>query len=139
MSLKTLSIPVILKNAGKIETHLSEVNGKATTHTFTTFAAIADQALWAEGKLERLGFNKAQRRGATFEIMSGDKLPSAYKHAAKITWIKIDRNKTGWVLTCLASGERYPGDDNGSRLTLTAEQDQHAITKFRSAYRVEGF
>lgn len=126
----------VAKNTDLIAAYLAGVNGKATAHTFTSWAEIATVAEDAEKRLERLGIPKNERAGARFDAQSGEKLPNAYKYTARGTVVTLTRRSGGWYLTHARSYDLYTGHNPTATLWLTPEQDAKAIEVLRRAYGI---
>lgn len=128
------AIKVTAANTTTIETALLAVNHKAIAHAFTRASEIQSAASAAEAQLAKLGLPVSARKGASFLVASGKKMPSAYKYKTKITQATLVRGATDWALTELASVETWHG--GGSMLSLTAAQDERIIVGIRNSYRI---
>ena len=128
---------IVPENAAAIEAELAKANGRASSHTVTSFAEVADEAYRAERKLEALGIPKSKRAGATFRVQSGGKVAKAYRRARRVTVLTMIRRASGWYLGELYSTEVYPDESGYGRLKLTAEQDAAAVALVRKAYEVQ--
>ena len=69
------------KNKDAIVAILASVNGKAVTHTFTTYGEIAALASAAEKQLLDLVGSQKAAVGARLQATSGGKVANAYKYA----------------------------------------------------------
>ena len=115
---------------------LVAVNGKAERHAYTLPSEISAVADDAERQLARLDVPKAARKGARYVSQSGSKLPNAYKYKATGTTVTLARGAAGWFLVDVAACDIRPGHAPFQRLTLTPDQDAHAVAALRKAYRV---
>lgn len=123
-----------VNNQSAVEAALAAVNGKATTHVYTTQADILAVAQWAEAELARL-IGKSFASGAVVESTSGDTVANAYKYARSATKIRLERGASGWFLTHVAGVAIYaPG--GSTTLVLTEAQDARAIEVLRKGYKV---
>jgi hypothetical protein len=128
--------PINVTKAADIEAALKAVNGRSTSHTFTTSGEIAFVADEAEKALERLNIPKSERAGAVYVAQSGEKLPSAYKYEATTTTVRLVRKSGGWYLDEVHSTTLYPRSKPHRHLRLTAEQDTIAVAALRRNYTV---
>lgn len=129
-------IKIIADNYAAIEDALRAVNGKADTHTYTSAISIMEIVSTAENKLAKLGIPKKERNGATYQSVSGSRLPSAYKYAARATLVEVRRNTIGWVLSRVAESCLYPNTTPHEYMTLTAKQDEIAVANLRKGYLI---
>lgn len=130
------ALKITAENASAIESALREVNGKATSHTFTKYREIELIAHAAEKKLESLGIPKAIRNGAWAIQESGEILPARYKYQATTTKVCLDRKSNGWYLTRIEQDKLYPKSKPYSEFYLTEEQDIKAIEVLRRNYNI---
>jgi hypothetical protein len=131
-------IKINVENSPAIAAALKAVNGKATTHTFTTGGAVHAIADLAEANLDRLNLPKSHRVGAVFVQQSGEVLPARYNNRAITTNIRIERKSSGWVLTDISPSGLYPRSNPDRMLILTEAQDAKAIEVLRRAYLIKG-
>ena len=130
-------IKITIANATAIHDALRAVNGRASTHAYTSLSEIQQVAAWGEKRLENLSIPKAQRGGAVFSAISGDQLPKAYKYRARGTWVEITRRSSAWYLTDADTADIYPGMRGTTRwLRLTQAQDAKAIEVLRREYTI---
>lgn len=129
-------IKIIADNYAAIEDALRAVNGKADTHTYTSAISIMEIVSTAENKLAKLGIPKKERNGVTYQSVSGSRLPSAYKYAARATLVEVRRNTIGWVLSRVAESCLYPNTTPHEYMTLTAKQDEMAVANLRKGYLI---
>jgi len=127
-------IKIISDNYKAIEDALRSVNGKADAHTYTSAISIMEIVAKAENKLAQLGIPKKERNGATCQSVSGSRLPSAYKYAARATLVEVKRNTSGWVLSRVAESCLYPNTTPPEYITLTPKQDEIAVANLRKGY-----
>ena len=128
-------IKIVLKNDQKIEAALAGVNGRATTHTYTSYCEIEAVASEAEAKLESLGLPKSERAGAVVYAESGSTVANSYDYSRKGTRVRLERNTAGWVLTEINAVTLYKSPRPAS-LVLTEAQDAKIIEVTRSQYRI---
>jgi hypothetical protein len=129
------AININAANARKIEAALAAVNGRASAHTFTTFAEVEQVATTLERKLQGLGIAKKYRAGAGGTARSGDGVAKAYDYTRKATEIRIERRSSTWFLAAIYEATAY-AEGSHPRLVLTENQDAIAIANLRSAYSV---
>lgn len=128
--------PLPVTAAEEITAALAEVNGRATSHTFTYASDVQHLALEAEKRLDALHIPKAARAGAVFIGESGERLPNAYKYAAQTTTVTLVRKGKGWFVRHIARSSLYSRQTPTNELLLTPEQDALAVAAFRRAYKV---
>jgi len=123
------------KNLGKITAALSDVNGKADSHTFTGGWEVLIAARCASAYLSELGLSKAHMIGAKVSCVSGGEVPNAYKWKRKVTVVEIERRQSGWFLNSIELHSLW-GNAPKPVYLLTSQQDDIAVAKLRSAYLV---
>ena len=128
------AIKIEQKNAEKIAAALAEINGKATAHTFTTFADVQRQVDSAEKQLAVL-LKKKDWAGAVSVVLSGYDVCRPYKYQRVGTQIRIERHPSGWFLTEIEEARLFAkGGDGRGLIYLTEEQTEAAkanlLTKF---------
>jgi hypothetical protein len=128
-------IKVCEANMPKIQAFLDASNGRATEHTLTNAWAIATITERFEAELSELLPNKALHAGAHAVYRSGQALPNAYKFSRLVTYMEFSRKTTGWFLIELHTRHEYRQAFR-PKLTLTAEQDVAAVSKFRLQYNL---
>lgn len=123
------AIKVTAVNLEAISAQLEEVNGKATTHTYTAqeILALADQA--GDAYLKSLGLPKTMWAGARLTALSGDACPKAYKYPRKATLAVLERRASGWFLVRLAADTVYP-QGGYVQVRVTSEQKAEAVRRF---------
>jgi hypothetical protein len=130
-----MKIKIEQANAKKIEDALEAVNGRATSFTLTTYAEIAAIAENAEARLAALPV--AKRAGVSIVYRPSGPSANAYRHNAKSTEVRLERNTAGWYVTEIRTAEVYPKSPAIRRLTVTrAQADEiarRAIADFRIA------
>lgn len=130
-------IKITEANRAALEAVLAEVNGKATTHAFTTFEQLYLLANDAECKLH-FGFEipATRRAGASLQAVSGEPVAAKYRSGRAGTAVTLERKPSGWYLECCSAVTLYP-DHGGKRvLTLTSAQDEEIVRRVRQGYRV---
>ena len=128
-------IKITAANAAAIELALRAENGRATAHTFTTFAEIDALARRGEERMQDLGIPKSARAGATYERASGGPVAKGYKSTRVITHVQLQRKTAGWYLVSVAVNTAWPNGYCGKTgLTLTVEQDTRAVAVLRENY-----
>ena len=113
-------------NATQIEARLAEVNGRAETHTFTSYSEIEACALSMEARLANMGIAKTYRKGAAASITSGGAVASAYTWQRKATRAFLNRSAGGWNLVSVWSEGIYPSGEQ-DELEITAEQWERVL------------
>ena len=129
--------PILLssENADAIVAALAAVNGRAMSHTYTTYDEVSEQATLAEGKLTALLYKK-DLPGARYSGCSGAAVPHSYRGKRIGTAVELERKTKGWYLVELKSlGLHNDGGGRGS-LWLTPKQDQDARKKLAEGYQV---
>lgn len=106
-------------NAAAINAKLASVNGKATSFTVCSAAAVAALAAEAEAMLEERGVPKALRRGCTYTYTPAGPTASAYKYAAKSTHVRLERRSSDWYLASASSCDVWPREKARSVLHIT--------------------
>lgn len=130
------SIKIEKSNAAAIVDALVAVNGNAFNHAYTNFKDISDLAKEAEARLELIGIKKAIRTGASFASTSGRSVPKSYSYSRTGTLVVLERKSEAWYLAAIARASIYPSGGS-SHMTLTTEQDRHAIEAFRKQYKIK--
>ena len=103
-------------NIPAITAALAAGNGTART------CDIVQAAQDAEQQLISLGFTKRQRKGATV----------SYRYGSTVT--KLLRGSSNWFVVELGASNIRPETMVGTFLTLSPEQDQIEVARFRSFY-----
>ena len=125
----TKPIKIVPENATAIEARLSEANGRARTHTFTTYLELHYLAEKAEKDLEKFGVTKANRSGATYVATSGGPLPKAYGYKAIQTWVILERRSSHWYLANAGTSDLYPRQCPARELQVTQAQADEACRR----------
>ena len=73
--IKNKEIEIKIENEAEIEAMLAKVNGRAKTHTFTTFGEILRLSKEAEDELDDLGYSSALARSSHAEHQGLNWLP----------------------------------------------------------------
>lgn len=131
------SLKITEANRAALAAVLAEVNGKASSHTFTTFEHLYLLANDAECKLH-FGFEipATRRAGASLYAVSGEPVAARYRSGRAGTAVTLERKPSGWYLVGCAAVTLYP-DHGGKRvLTLTPAQDEEIVRRVRQGYRV---
>ena len=109
-----------ITNAPAISAALASINGTARTCDIVQAAQDAEQQLISQG------FTKRQRKGATVSYRNGS------------TVVKLVRGSSSWFVVELGASNRSEAMV-GTFLTLSPEQDQIEVARFRSFYGVAAF
>lgn len=128
--------PISLDDADTVNTFLTNINGRSTSHTYTSVLDLRLEAMDAEKQLEKLGVPKADRLGAVYATQSGSKLPSAYKYEATVTVVRLIRKRKGWYVLDGHRSFLYPRSEPRKQLILTEGQDAKAIASLRKRYEI---
>ena len=123
-----------IKSTQAVHALLEKVNGRAAMHTFQSYSDLEAITIRAEKKLESYGLSKKDRVGATVLAVSGQKMPNAYKYQVTVNRVSFIRKSIGWVLTGLTKHQSWGG--GGEALTVTTEQAEKMIAKFKTGFRV---
>lgn len=126
-----MKIKIAEENRSRIEDALKAVNGKATQHTFTTFEEVHGIAQEADRRLLAM-LPKAMHKGARLSAWSGEPVAKKYKYARVGTVATIERGVGAWFLVCLSTYTLFADSGGGRALTLTKQQDEEAVRRFRS-------
>ena len=118
----------------KITAILVAVNGKASSHAYTTGGELRAVAKNAEAKLEELNIPRDLRPGAVMVSESGEKLPNRYKYQATTTIVSVERGSAGWFLVAAKRSGLWPNREPYRNLILTSAQDTAAVERFRAQY-----
>ena len=133
------AIKITPANAKAIEAALAAVNGRATTHTFTSFGEVQSMAAIAESKLNALSIPKAMRKNAVWSETSGAAVTNAYAKKSSTraaNWVRLERRSADWFLTNVGKTEVYKEGGGPGRLTLTKEQAAKAVAEFSKQFAV---
>jgi hypothetical protein len=120
-------------NADKINAILTEVNGKASDHTyrsFNNFSADAEAVIW---KIENLLGGKKYCPGAKFSIESGNSVPSAYKYTRIGTRVEFECRASGWFVTEIKRADIW-SKGGESKIMLTPAHHDRAVNVLKSGY-----
>ncbi len=129
------SIAIKIENRTAIEAALKLINGKAVSHTFTTYAEVAKEAANAEAKVLKLVGSKNLAVGASVRATSGDSVPNAYKYTRVGTSVTLVRKSSGWHLAGVSTQALYK--EGGKRIiTLTVAQSDKAKADFAKQWHV---
>lgn len=128
------AINISAANAAAIEQALREVNGKATAHTYTSYAEIEELAERAESQLLDLIDCKKHAAGAKFYAVSGGKVARSYKNVRIGTGVELMRNSAGWVLVDVHQCTLFAEGGRPGKLALTEKQTEMAVAKFKKSF-----
>lgn len=130
-----MKIKIEKTNAAAIEAALLAVNGKATSHVYTSFSEI-EKLAW-ETELQLLGLlgTKKSPVGAVTECTSGRPMAGAHSYARVATKITLERCASRWFLVDVKATTIYQ-EGGKDRLILTAAQDRAAVARLRSRYQI---
>lgn len=132
-----MKIAVTEKNRSAIETALNTVNGRSSSHCYTTYAEIEYIAKRAEKRCESLLSAKKDFAGASFSSESGDSMPNSYKGMRNSTTIIITRGSKYWFLTTVNSSTLYPNQAGKEVLHFTTEQEAKAVAILKAQFTVK--
>ena len=122
-------------SAEKINAILTDVNGRAsdhTYHTFNHFSVDADALIW---KIENLLGGKKYCPGAKFSIESGSSVPSAYKYTRIGTRVEFECRASGWFATEIKRTDIW-AKGGESKIVLTTAHHDRAVNVLKSGYVV---
>lgn len=128
-------IKITPTNASPIIALLTQANGRAEAHAYTTFTEIADLAEQAEREVLALVGGKAHAVGARYTATSGSRVAKAYKYRRNGTCVTLLRRPAGWFIVDAASVALYQ-QAGTSRVTLTPAQDGIAVARLRATYSI---
>jgi len=132
---KQVKIPAKPINAQRIDAALDEINGRAQTHTASTYDVFR-AARHAEDRLAALGVPARDRAGAVCDYVSGRDVKHSYKYDRRLNTVKLLRNTSGWTVAEIKLWDATPAAKTGINLTLTAAQDGLAVAKLRNGYTI---
>jgi hypothetical protein len=124
-----------ITNVPAITAALAVVNGRAVSHTARA-ADLVRAAHEAETQLISLGFKLNQRKGATVSYRSGTKVSKGYGGQRVVTVAKLVRGSSTWFVVELGTSNVWPEAWVGTFVTLSPQQDQIAVARFRTFYGV---
>ena len=130
-----MKIKITEVKAVDIDAVLSEINGKAVSHT-ASHHEIFKLAAAMEEKLDALGIPKKDRAGALAFGMSGGSVPSAYKWQRTVNRFQIERKSSEWFLVSACRCDIW-GNAAASNLHLTTKQRDIALAKFSQQFTVQ--
>ena len=130
-----MKIKITEVKATDIDAVLSEINGKAVSHT-ASHNEVFNLAAAMEEKLDALGIPKKDRAGALASGMSGGSVPSAYKWTRTVNRFTIERKSSEWFLISASRCEIW-GNASASKLALTTKQRDIALAKFSQQFTVQ--
>ena len=130
-----MKIKITEVKATDIDAVLSEINGKAVSHT-ASHREIFNLAAAMEEKLDALGIPKKDRAGALASGMSGGSVPSAYKWTRTVNRFTIERKSSEWFLISASRSDIW-GNASASKLALTTKQRDIALAKFSQQFTVQ--
>ena len=122
-------------SADKINAVLTEVNGKASDHTyrsFNHFSVDADALIW---KIENILGGKKYCPGAKFSIESGSSVKSAYKYTRIGTQVNFECRASGWFVTEIKRTDIW-AKGGESKIVLTPDHHEQAVIVLKSGYVV---
>lgn len=123
-----------IKNAEKINSILSDINGKAVDHTFRSFRDIFNGDDQTK-KAENLVGGKKHAVGVKVILESGHAVKSAYKYTRIGTQITLECRASGWFITNICRTDIWAkGGDN--RIIMTPSHDEQAIRVLKREYFV---
>ena len=128
-----MKIKITPGNAQKIHALLEKTNGRAVTHTYTTYDDIEDLISEAETRRCYLRLGKKQAIGMRVLCTSGDAVLSAYKWSRAVTRVELTYCATGWCLTRIYSATAWC-HAGGMGVILTPEIDAIAVQQLPSTY-----
>ena len=114
--------PVQIKpeNGPEIKARLDDVNGRATSFTVSTFAAVAEIAQLAEERIKVL--TVSSRPGVRATYTPAGPWARAYRYASASTRLCLERRRSGWVLTDVQRTEVYARTPKKLLLSVTPKQ-----------------
>ena len=122
-------------NADKINAILTEVNGRASDHTyrsFNNFSVDAEAVIW---KIENILGGKKYCPGAKFSIESGNSVKSAYKYTRIGTRISFECRSSGFFVTEISRADIW-SKGGESKIVLTPAHHDRAVIVLKSGYVV---
>ena len=128
-------IRICEENRAAIEALLKEVNGKATTHTYTEYGEILYLADRAENAVASLLLKKDFVGAQWFEI-SGAHVANAYKYARQGTAVTLVRKSGGWHLIEARAAKLFVSGGGKGRLYLTEAQSEAAQKELAKRFTV---
>ena len=134
--IKNKEIEIRIENEAEIEATLAKVNGRAKTHTFTTFGEILRLSKEAEDELDDLGLVKSLRKGAKYWAESAEPVAKRYKSSRIGTNVTLVRKKDCWALSHAETYHFYPTQGGKRKIYVTKMQADYMVEKFAKRYSV---
>lgn len=128
-----MNIKFNIKNETKINAALDSVNGRASDHTYTTYADFAADAWRIAHKIEKLLGGKKYCIGAKFSIESGDSVLHAYKYSRIGTRVLLECRASGWFITDIQRVDIY-SRGGSSTITFTQAHHEQAVKVLAEGY-----
>lgn len=104
-----------------IRAYVSEVNGRATSHTTNTWDVV-NTAKLAEKALDQAGVAKTRRVGAEFIYITPPPSAKSYRRAAICSLVRYRRYPEGWRVMKVEKTTRFPGTGTVTNLCLPASE-----------------
>ncbi len=124
-----------LKNAGKINTFLHDVNGLATSHAYESFTEIERDFSVLKTKVEKLLGAKYHAVGVKLILESGGEVSSAYKYTRTGIRVEMECRASGWFITSICRADIY--QKGGMRqIQFTTDHHDIAVSELRKQYFV---
>ena len=124
-----------VKNAEKINAILAAVNGKATDHTYKTFADMVTACNFEISRAESLVGGKKFAIGIKIMVESGHKVTSAYKYTRIGTQVKLECRASGWFITDICRADIWQKGGQ-STILMTPSHHERAIKVLGRGYVV---
>lgn len=123
-----------VKNAEKINSILSDINGKAVDHTFRSFRDIFNADDQTK-KAENLVGGKKYAVGIKVLIESGHAVSKSYKYTRIGTQITLECRASGWFITDITRADIW---QKGGQSTILMAPSHHerAVSVLESGYFV---
>ena len=125
-------IAITQENAFKIETLLTEVNGKGYEYCFISYDQIERLVIECENLMSSNGVPKNDRQFAWIESISGRVVKN---WGVTRTYVSAVRGKKQWYLEKI---EKVSGYNGVVRHYFTAQQSETMLDNFRASYSVVG-
>jgi hypothetical protein len=124
-----------IKNAEKVNAILSDVNGKATDHTYKTFQDMVAACNFDIARAENLVGGKKFAVGIKIIVESGQSVSKSYKYTRIGTQVTLESRPSGWFITDITRADIWASGGK-STIHMTPAHHERAIKVLESGYVV---
>ncbi len=111
-------------NSEKINAILTQVNGKATDHTYNKFTDMVADCNNQIARTENLVGGKKYAIGIKIMVESGYSVKSAYKYTRIGTQITLECRASGWFITNICRADIWASGGKSTILMTPAHHDR---------------